>query len=108
MQVLEQRPFGGRSEIEEVFGVVSRIIFGPNFDWEISDSTDERLVMKITGCPLLKEAKGKGREPEELSKACQACCRSAVENLNPKYTQRYTKSMCSGDLYCENVIALRE
>lgn len=108
MQVLESRIYKGRSEIDDVFGVVSSIIFGPNFDWDISNSAEDKLVMKITGCPLLNEAKGKGRDPGELSKACQVYCRSAVENLNPKYTQRYAKRMCTGHDYCENVIALRE
>ena len=99
MEVLEERLYKGASEIDEVFGVVSSIVFGPSFDWEISDSAEDKLVMKITGCPLLKEVKRKGRDLEELSKACQAYCRSAVENLNPKCTQRFSKMMCSGDDY---------
>ena len=108
MEVLEERLYKGASEIDEVFGVVSSIVFGPSFDWEISDSAEDKLVMKITGCPLLKEAKGKGQDPEKLSEACQAYCRSAVENLNPRCNQVYTKRMCSGDGYCENVISIRE
>jgi len=106
VDVLERRLYKGASEIGEVFGVVSSIIFGPNFDWEISDSAEDRLVMKITGCPLLAEAEGAGRDPENLSEACQAYFRSAVENLNPKCSQMYTKRMCSGDGYCENVISI--
>ena len=108
VQVLESRHYKGRSEIDEVFGVVSKIIFGPNFGWEMSNSSEDKLVMKITRCPLLKDVKGKGRDPEELSETCQAYCRSAVENLNPKYTQRYAKRMCTGDNCCENVISIRE
>ncbi|MGC9515032.1 hypothetical protein [Methanocrinis sp.] len=107
MQVLKERLYKGTSDLDEVFGVVSSVIFGPNFDWEISDSAEDKLVMKITGCPLLEEADRKGRDPEELSEACQAYCRSAVENLNPKCSQLYTKRMCSGDGYCENVISIR-
>jgi hypothetical protein len=107
MELLERRLYKGTSEIDEVFGVVSRIVFGPNFDWEISDSAEDKLVMKITGCPLLQEAIGKGRDLDKLSRACQDYCRSAVENLNPKCIQRYTKRMCSGDDYCENVVAIK-
>jgi hypothetical protein len=107
MELLERRLYKGTSEIDEVFGVVSRIVFGPNFDWEISDSAEDKLVMKITGCPLLQEAIGKGRDLDKLSRACQDYCRSAVENLNPICIQRYTKRMCSGDDYCENVVAIK-
>ncbi len=106
MDLLEKRLYRGTSEIDEVFGVVSRIVFGPNFDWEISDSAEDKLVMKITGCPLLQDVNGKRRDPERLSRACQDYCKSAVENLNPRCTARYTKRMCSGDDYCENVIAI--
>ena len=107
MDILERRLYKGASEIDEVFGVVSSIVFGPNFDWNISSSAEDKMVMKITGCPLLVEAKVKGRDPEKLSEACQAYCRSAVENLNPKCTQMFTRKMCSGDGYCENVISIR-
>jgi hypothetical protein len=30
-----------------------------------------------------------------------------VEKLNPKCNQKYTRKMCSGDGYCENVIYIR-
>jgi hypothetical protein len=106
MEVLERRLHKGASEIDNVFGVVSNIIFGPNFDWKISCSAEDKLVMKITGCPLLKEANRKGRDLEELSRACETYCKSAVENLNPKCTQRFSKMMCAGDDYCENVISI--
>jgi hypothetical protein len=107
VDALESRLYKGPSEIYEVFNVISGVIFGPNFDWEISDSAEDKLVMKITRCPLLKEASGKEQDTE-LSEACQSYCRSAVENLNPRCTQIYTKRMCSGDGYCENVIYIRE
>jgi hypothetical protein len=107
LDILERRLYKGASEIDEVFGVVSSIVFGPSFDWNISSLAEDRMVMKITGCPLLEEANRKGRDLEELSKTCQTYCRSAVENLNPKCSQVYTRKMCSGDGYCENVISIR-
>lgn len=107
MGSVEMRLFKGGSEIDELFCVVSKVIFGPNFDWEVSDSSDERLVMKITRCPLLREAEDAGLEFGELSRACSAYLRSAVENLNPRYTQRYGTMMCTGDGCCENVMTIR-
>ncbi|KUK44520.1 MAG: hypothetical protein WCY97_05730 [Methanothrix sp.] len=107
MDALGRRYYKGTSEIYEVFNVISGVIFGPNFKWEISDSAEDKLVMMITRCPLLKEVRGK-EQYAELSEACQSYCRSAVENLNPRCTQIYTKRMCSGDGYCENVISIRE
>jgi hypothetical protein len=107
MGTMETRLFKGGSEIDEIFCVVSKVIFGPNFDWEVSGSSEERLVMKITACPLLREAESTGRDFGELSRACSAYLRSAVENLNPRCTQRYATMMCTGDGCCENVIDIR-
>ena len=104
MQVLEYHPPEKETEIDELFCVVSNVIFGPKFDWDILEDGDERMVMKVTGCPLLKKAQENGRDLKELSCVCQNYCRSAVENLNPGYTQWYAKKMCAGDPYCENVI----
>ena len=107
MGPVETKLFKGASEIDELFCMVSNVIFGPNFDWEVSSSSDERLVMKITRCPLLREAESSGRDLGELSRACSAYLRSAVENLNSRCTQRYGTMMCTGDGCCENVMTIR-
>lgn len=56
MQARDLIDCDGDSEAGEVFCVVSNVIYGPNFSWVVSGSSDGEVVMKITGCPLLKEA----------------------------------------------------
>ena len=107
MQARDLIDCDGDSEAGEVFCVVSNVIYGPNVSWVVSGSSDGEVVMKITGCPLLKEAMEIGADYGGLAGTCQEYVRSAVENLNPRCTSRYTKCMCSGDDCCENVIGAR-
>ena len=104
MQILEYQAPEKKTDIDELFCVVSNVIFGPKFEWNLSEDGEEKMVMKVTDCPLLRNAEESGRDLKELSEVCQNYCKSAVENLNSGYSQRYAKKMCEGDPYCENVI----
>jgi hypothetical protein len=88
--------------------VVSTIILGPELIGEFLEADEERVKFMITGCPMLNAHKMIGHEPTKGTPAhCQAFCQSSVESLNPKYTLRYTKRMCTGDPHCEYVIELK-
>jgi hypothetical protein len=47
-------------------------------------------------------------QPIYLETAYQTYSESAIENLNPGFTQQVNKRMCCGDLYCEMVIERRK
>lgn len=97
-------PVEEAGELVETLEVISNVIFGPEFDLEVLEQEDDRMVMKITSCPMLDRARKLGRDEVALSHACQSYCRSVVESLKEGQTYRYTKRMCAGDPYCENVI----
>ncbi len=102
-------PTGNAREINETFEVIGTILNGPEFKTETIKEGDDRTVGKITQCPILNRAMEMGVDPQIVAlTACQTFCKSAVENLNPGFTQQVNKSMCSGDPYCEMVIERRK
>ncbi len=104
MAYLASDPVAEAGELVETLEVISNVIFGPEFDLEILEQEEDKVVMKITSCPMLNRARKLGRDEVALSHACQSYCRSVVESLKEGQTYRYTKRMCAGDPYCENVI----
>lgn len=98
-------PSGNAIEVNEAFGVIGTILFGPEFRFDIVEETKDRVVGKVIECPLLNRAREMGLDPETVVlKACMTFDKSAVESLNPEYTHRLNANMCSGSRYCEMVI----
>lgn len=96
---------GNAIEVNEAFGVIGTIFFGPEFRFDIVEETKDRVVGKVIECPILNRAREMGLDPETVAlKACMTFDKSAVENLNPEYTHRLNANMCSGSRYCEMVI----
>ena len=102
-------PAGNAREISETFGIIMTILIGPEVKTETIEEGDDRTVGKVTQCPTLNRAMEMGFDPKIVAlTACQTYGKSAIENLNPGFTQHLNKSMCSGDPYCEMVIERRK
>ena len=101
-------PASNAIEIENALDIISTIILGPELIGETLEADEERVVQKMTGCPMLNAHRNIGNAPIGTPAHCQAFCQSSVENLNPRYTLRYTKRMCTGDPHCEYVIELKK
>jgi len=97
-------PTGNAREVDNTWGIISEILDGPEIKWEVVEEGDDRVVTRITGCPFLNRAREMGVDPRDSFGSCQAYCRSMVENLNLKYTQRFKSGMCLGSPYCESVV----
>jgi hypothetical protein len=98
-------PSDNAIEVNEAFGVIGTILFGPEFKFEMVEETKDRVVRKVIACPMLNRAKEMGLDPETVAlKACMTFDKSAVMNLNPKYIHRLNANMCSGSRYCEMII----
>lgn len=100
-------PTGNAREVDKAWGIIGEILDGPEIKWEVALEEDDRVVTRITGCPFLNRAKEMGIDPGDSFESCQAYCRSVVENLNPRYTQRFDSAMCKGSPYCESVVELK-
>ena len=101
-------PISNAVEIENTLDIISAIILGPELKGEIFEANEERVIGKITSCPMLNAHRNIGHVPTAGTPAhCQAFCQVSVESLNPLYTARYMKRMCTGDPHCEYVIELK-
>jgi hypothetical protein len=100
-------PADDAAGIIETMTITSKILFGPEFRGEVTEAADDRAVGRITGCPVLNRAVEMAMKPERVLHACDVYVKSAVENLNPRYSQRFEKRMCAGDPFCESVVELR-
>jgi hypothetical protein len=102
-------PTGNASEINQTFGIIGTILYGPEFKTETMEEGDDRTVGKVNQCPMLNRAVEMGLNPQIVAlTACQTFSKSAIENLNPGFTQQVNKRMCNGDPYCEMVIESRK
>ncbi|MCG7848817.1 MAG: hypothetical protein MIO93_06510, partial [ANME-2 cluster archaeon] len=102
-------PVGNAREVSQTFGIIGTILNGPEMKTETTEEGDDRTVGKVIQCPLLNRAVEMGLDPKIVAlTACQVYSKSAVENLNPEFTQQSNKRMCSGDPYCEMVIERRK
>jgi len=91
----------------ETMAIASKILFGPEFRGEMAEAADDRAVWKITECPVLNRAMEMAMKPDRILHACEVYVKSAVENLNPRYSHSFEKRMCAGDPFCESVVRLR-
>ena len=97
-------PSDNAIEVNDAFGVIGTILFGPEFRFGIVEATKDRVVGKVIECPILNRAREMGLHPETVAlKVCMTFNKSAVENLNPEYTHRLNANMCSGSRYCEMI-----
>ena len=94
-------------EIDKAHELISVILHGPEIRYETIEKSKHHAKTQITSCPFQNRAKELGLETENLFEKCIAYNKSFIDNLNPKYTQRFTKAMCIGDPYCETWIELR-
>jgi len=101
-------PTDNAGDLDEAQNVLTTILYGPEFAFGKVEEAGDRVVSKVTGCAVLNQALEMGLDPKVVCLAgCQTLCKSTIENLNPKYTQRFTSAMCAGDPYCEMVIELK-
>jgi len=101
-------PVGNAKEVDETWGLLSQILYGPEITWETVEEGKDRAVDRITGCPFLNRTREMGSDSKGLFDTCQVYSRSVVENLNPRYTQRFVSGMCLGAPYCETVVERKE
>jgi len=95
-------------DVDNTQGIIYGILLGPELKYEIVKSSSNQVQTHITGCPMLNRAKEMGINAELLYEGCTAQNKSTVENLNSKYSQRFTKAMCMGDPYCETCTELKK
>lgn len=94
-------------EVDDAFGFLGMAILG-KMEYKTLEATDDRVVQRITSCPNLNTHKDMNAPIISMPHLCQVYSKSAVEELNPKYTQSFSKKMCAGDEYCEYTVELKK
>ena len=96
-----QRPSG---DVEAVMHVMAQAAMGPEFVFQVVESTKDRCVGRTTECPWHKRWKEQGLDMDTCGAGHQAWGAGAAESLNPNFTFTLTKNMVRGDSHCEWVV----
>ncbi|MGB9979893.1 hypothetical protein [Methanobacterium sp.] len=94
-------------DVNNTLKIVEMIIMGKG-EYETQDAASEIVIDHCISCPNFNAHAEIYVPVISMPDLCQAYCTSAVESLNPKYTQIFTKRMCAGDGYCESIIGLKK
>ena len=91
-------------DVEGVIHLLAKTSMGPEFQFEIVESTKDRCVGKTTECPWHKRWKEQGLDMDTCGAGHQAWGEGAAESLNPDFTFKLTRNMVRGDSHCEWVV----
>jgi hypothetical protein len=91
-------------DIEAITHLMAQVSMGPEFVFNIVESTKDRCVGTTTECPWHKRWKEQGMGFDCCSAGHQAWGDGAVESLNPDFTFKLTRNMVRGDAHCEWVV----
>ena len=67
---------------------------------EVTEISENRMVIKVTRCPL-------NFDKPEMCLAHTTMEKTVVEELSPNLTYRIGKSIPAGDPYCEHIIEIK-
>ena len=95
-------------EIEEATHLLAQASMGPEFVFEVVESTNDRCVGRTTQCPWHKRWKEQGLDVDTCGAGHQNWGEGAVESLNPNFTFKLTKNMVRGNAHCEGVVELKK
>lgn len=97
-------PTKGAGDIEAAANLFAKASMGPEFVFEIVESTADRCVGKTSQCPWHKRWKEQGVDMDTCGAGHQRFGDGAIESLDPNFTFKLTKNMLHGDSHCEWVV----
>lgn len=97
-------PHGNAREVTEAFAAATRLLFGPEYRYEVDDSGPGEAVLTVRGCAMTARAKEQGENPLAACNACHAYTNAAISGLNRDYAPKYRSAICAGDAACSIVV----
>jgi len=91
-------------DVEAALNLLAQASMGPEFKFEVVESTPDRCVGRTTECPWHKRWKEQGIGFDSCGVGHQKWGDGATAALNPKFTFKLTKNMVQGDAHCEWVV----
>ena len=91
-------------DVEGIMHLLAKASMGPEFEFEVVESTKDRCVGTTTQCPWHKRWKEQGIGFDTCGVGHQRWGDGAAESLNKDFTFKLTKNMLHGDSRCEWVV----
>ena len=91
-------------DVESVMHLMAQAAMGPEFVFQVVESTPDRCVGKTTECPWHKRWKEQGVAFDTCGAGHQAWGDGVAESVNPNFTFKLTRNMVRGDSHCEWVV----
>ena len=103
-----QLPVETAAELARSLRLITVLIFGPEFRYEVLEISGERATLITRTCPFLGATREYGGTAKNLFPKCLAFSVAVVETLNPRFTTRFVRSLCMADRTCEMSILTKE
>ena len=101
-------PVSTAAELAGDLRLITRVIFGAEFRYEVLEISEDRATLLTKTCPFLGSTYEYGGTAKHLFPKCLAFSVAVVETLNPKFTARFVRSLCMADRTCEMAILTKE
>jgi hypothetical protein len=101
-------PVSTAAELAGDLRLITQIIFGAEFRYEVLEISEDRATLLTKTCPFLGSTYEYGGTAKHLFPKCLAFSVAVVETLNPKLTARFVRSLCMADRSCEMAILTKE
>jgi hypothetical protein len=103
-----QLPVARAAEVARTLRLITVLLFGPEFRYEVLEISDDRATLITKSCPFLGSTREYGGTPSHLFPKCLAFSVAVVETLNPRFTARFVRSLCMADRTCEMSVLTKE
>ncbi|HUK38236.1 MAG TPA: hypothetical protein VLV30_03880 [Methanomicrobiales archaeon] len=103
-----QLPVARAAELAKTLRLITVLLFGPEFRYEVLEISEERATLITKTCPFLAASREYGGPPADLFPKCLAFSVAVVETLNPAFTARFVRSLCMADRTCEMSVLTKE
>lgn len=103
-----QLPVTRAAEVARALRIITVLLFGPEFRYEVLEISEDRATLITRTCPFLGGAREYGGTAKNLFPKCLAYSVAVVETLNPRFTARFVRSLCMGDRTCEMSVLTKE
>lgn len=97
-------PLGDAHEVAGAFAAATKVLFGPEWRYEIRNSAPDEADLMVQRCALADRARGMGEDPLAACNVCHAFANAAIPDLNPDYAPEYRSGICAGDSTCSIII----
>ena len=97
-------PTENAADLENVTHLMAKAAMGPEFVFEVVETTADKCVGTTTECPWHKRWKEQGLDMDTCGAGHQKWGEGAIESMNPNFTFKLIKNMVRGDAHCEWVV----